>query len=87
MDAPPNVNECVEAQGKERKDVMKNRRAKVVQSELLALKFEMTGCGFVGLRKAGLVNFMRQRHGRVASLKEKCPFCEQNICKQGASHA
>ena len=34
----------------------------------------MTGCGFVGLSKAGLVNHVRQRHGRLARLKEKCLF-------------
>ena len=37
---------------KEGKDAMKQRREEVVQSESLALKGEVTGCGFVGLSVA-----------------------------------
>ena len=79
------VNERMEAQEKERKDIMKKRREETVQSESLALKCEVTGCSFVGLSKAGLVNHVQQRHGRLARVKEKCPFCEHSVCKQGLS--
>ena len=44
-----NINECVATQDKERKDVMKKSREEAVQSESLALKCKMTGCGFVVL--------------------------------------
>ena len=60
MDALSDVNECMATQEKERKDVMKKRREEAVQSESLALKCEMTGCGFVGLSRAGLVNHVHQ---------------------------
>ena len=49
MEALSNVNERMEAQEKERKDIMKKRREETVQSESLALKCEVTGCSFVGL--------------------------------------
>ena len=60
MDPLSNVNECRETQEKERKDVMKKSREEVVQSESLALEYEMTGCGFVGLSRPGLVNHVLQ---------------------------
>ena len=82
MDTLSNVNECMATQEKERKAVMKKRREDAVQSESVALKCVMTGCGFVGLSRAGLLNHVCRRHGRLARLKEKRPFCEQNTCKQ-----
>ena len=69
MEALSNVNECMETQEKERKDVIKKRREEAVQSKSLALKCEMTGCCFMGLSKAGLVNHVRQRQERLARLK------------------
>ena len=60
IEALSNVNECMETQKKERNDIMKKRRAETVQSESLALKCEVTGCGLVGLSKAGLVNHVQQ---------------------------
>ena len=63
MEVLSNVNECMETQEKERKDVMEKRREETVQSESPALKCKMTGCGFIGLSKAGIVNDVQQRHG------------------------
>ena len=60
METLSNVNESMEAQEKERKDIMKKRRKETVQSESLAMKYEVTGCHFVGLSKAGLVNHVQQ---------------------------
>ena len=56
MEALSNVNKCMETHKKERNVVMKKRRKETVLSESLALKCEMTGRGFVGLSKAGLVD-------------------------------
>ena len=83
MEALSDVNECMEAQEKERKDIMKKRREERVLSESLALKCDVTGCGFVGLSKAGLMNHVRQQRRRLAKVKEKCPFCQRSVCKQG----
>ena len=81
MVALTDLNDHIERQEKERKDVRKKRRG--VLSESLALKCEETGCGFVGQSRSGLVNHVRQRHGRMARVMEKCPVCGERFCKQG----
>ena len=40
------------------------------------------GCGFIGQTKAGLVNHVRQRHGRMARMMGICPFCKEKVHKQ-----
>ena len=43
----------------------------------------MNGCGFVGQSKAGLVNHMCQRHGRMVEVMKTCPFCNRMFGSQG----
>ena len=59
------------------------RRENGVLSASLALKCEETGCGFVGQTMAGLVNHIRQRHGRMAGVIKICLFCKGKFHKQG----
>ena len=60
----------------------KERREEGVTSESLALICEEARCGFVGQTRAGLVNHVRQRHGRMARVMESCPFCEKRFHRQ-----
>ena len=48
----------------------------------LALKCKEVGCGFIRQSRAGLVNHAWwQRHGRMARVMDKYPFCEERFCK------
>ena len=82
-EALSDLNACMERQEKERKDVRKKRREEGVLSESSVLKCEEVGCSFVGQTKAGLVNHVRQRHGRMSRVLEECPFCGGSYHKQG----
>ena len=82
-EALADLNANMESQEKERKDVGKKRREEGVSSEALDLKCEEAGCNFVGQNRAGLVNHVRQKHGRLSRVMEKCPFCGGSYHKQG----
>ena len=74
MEALTDLNDHMERQEKERKDVRKKRREKNLLSELMTLKCVEAGCDFVGQTRAGLVNHVWQRYERMARVMKKCPF-------------
>ena len=65
MEALTDLNNCMERQEKERKDVRKKRSEEGVLVESSTLKCKEADCGFVGQTRAGLVNHVWQRHGRT----------------------
>ena len=56
---------------------------KGVSLKSMGLKCQEVGCVFLGQSKAGLVNHVWQRHGRMAGVMEKCCFCGAMYGKQG----
>ena len=83
MKALADLNNHMERQEKESKDARKIRREDGVLSESMVLKCEETGCGFGWQTKAGLMNHVRQRHGRMVRVMEIGSFCKEKFHKQG----
>ena len=79
-----NFNDHSKAHEKERTDERKKKREEGTQ---LAAdqdwKFEEPGCAFVVQTKAGLVNHVRQRHGSMVMVMEKCDSCDKVFQNQG----
>ena len=82
MEVASNLNDHKEAHEKEKKDERKKRRGEGTQPPTLDWKCEEPGCVLVGQTKVGLVNHVRQRHGSMAMVVHKCPFCDQPFRKQ-----
>ena len=83
MGALMDINEHMEVLEEEKKDERKRRREEGMPLKSVDLKCQETGCVFVGQTKAGLVNHVRQRHGRMSGAMEKCCFYGAMYGKQG----
>ena len=82
--AAEDVNEEMEAKEQSKKDELKRRRDGISQEQSqCGWECAELGCGFVGQSKAGLMNHFRQKHGRAAQERQRCPHCEKLFQKQG----